>query len=37
MKLKPEEFGAILIAAIDQIYHGLVESVDTLARKALLA
>ena len=34
-KLEPEEFGAILKAAIDQIDHGSVESVDALVRKAL--
>ena len=35
LKLEPEEFGAILKAAIDQIDHGSVESVDALVRKAL--
>lgn len=35
MKLKPEELGIILKDAIDQIDSGLVESVDTLVRKAL--
>ena len=35
MKLSPEEFGAILKAAIDQINRGSVETVDALVRKAL--
>ena len=35
MKLSPEEFGAILKAAIDKINCGSVESVDALVRKAL--
>jgi len=35
-KLEPEEFGAILKAAIDQIDHGSVESVDALVKKSLL-
>lgn len=35
LKLSPEEFGRILAAAIDQINHGSVESVDALVRKAL--
>ena len=33
LKLEPEEFGAILKAAIDQIDHGSVETVDALVRK----
>ncbi len=37
LKLEPEEVGAILIAAIDQIDHGSVESVEALVRKALQA
>ena len=36
LKLEPEEFGAILKAAIDQIDHGSVESVDVLVKKSLL-
>ena len=36
MKLEPEEFGAILKAAIDQIDHGSVETVDALVKKSLL-
>ena len=35
LKLSPEEFGRILAAAIDQIDHGSVETVDALVRKAL--
>lgn len=35
LKLSPEELGAILKAAIDEINHGSVESVDALVRKAL--
>ena len=35
LKLNPEEFGAILKTAIDQIDHGSIESVDALVRKAL--
>ena len=35
LKLEPEEFGAILKAAIDQINQGSVETVDVLVRKAL--
>ena len=33
MKLKPEELGAILKAAIDKINRGSVESVDALVRE----
>lgn len=36
LKLEPEEFGAILKAAIDQIDHGSVETVDALVKKSLL-
>ena len=36
LKLEPEEFGAILKAAIDQNDHGSVESVDALVKKSLL-
>ena len=35
LKLSPEELGAILKAAIDEINRGSVESVDALVRKAL--
>lgn len=35
MKLNPEEFGALLADAIDQIDHGSVESVDALVRRRL--
>ena len=36
LKLSPEEFGRILAAAIDQINHGSVETVDALVKKSLL-
>ena len=36
LKLEPEEFGAILKAAIDQIDYGSVETVDALVKKSLL-
>ncbi len=36
LKLEPEEFGVILKAAIDQIDHGSVETVDALIKKSLL-
>ena len=35
LKLKPEELGRVLKAAIDEIDHGSVETVDVLVRKAL--
>ena len=35
LKLSPDEFGRILAAAIDQINHGSVETVEVLVRKAL--
>lgn len=35
LKLTPEEFGRILVSAIDQINRGSVETVDALVRKAL--
>ncbi len=35
LKLSPEKFGAILKAAIDQIDHGSVESVDALVREQI--
>ena len=35
MKLTPEEFGRALKAAIDEIDHGSIESVDSLVRKLI--
>ena len=35
LRLKPEELGRVLKAAIDEIDHGSVETVDVLVRKAL--
>ncbi len=35
LEMNPEEFGAILKTAIDQIDHGSVESVDALVRKQI--
>ena len=36
LKLTPEEFGRILVSAIDQIDYGSVETVDALVKKSLL-